>query len=197
MAKTSKKQQAVDRTRLTWVLAVLVAAMTIGTTLLGVLEPEHALSAQAKYLAATYNTDRSSQIAQTQTPISSERWNTVVIHRIGSDLRLPCLNGDPKRPAPPVHFAITPEAATLVTTQWESQKDIRGHAGQIHIGIQLAAGQTGATYEQAQALVALIRDLQARCSIPTHKVYLHSQLSERACLPDPLDGYLWRKALLP
>ncbi|NLX04006.1 MAG: hypothetical protein GXY33_02560 [Phycisphaerae bacterium] len=192
MAKAAKKQ-VVDRTRLTWVLAVLVASMTIGAVFLGVLEPNRALSAEAKYLAATYN---ASPTSRTQTPINKRQWDAVVIHRVGSDLRLSCLAHEHTGVAPAVHFAISPQAETLVTSQWENQRDVTGYPGKIQIGIQLAPGQTHASHDQAKAVVNLLRDLQARCNVPAHKIYLHSQLSNRACHPDPLECYNWRKPLL-
>ncbi len=188
-------KHTVDRTRLTWVLAALVASMTIGTVVLGVLEPNRIISSRVKYLAATYNTSSSAKIGHTSIPIEKDAWQAIVIHRIGPDLRLHCLS-EKGFPGDLVHFAITEDANILITTKWASQEPVRRYYGTIHIGLNIAKGKKDATLAQAQALVALIRDLQARCGIPSSRVYLHSQLSQNSCCNDPLVRYNWKQVLL-
>ncbi len=194
MSKASGKHN-VDRTRLTWVLAALVASMTIGTVVLGVLEPHKIISSKVKYLAATYNTPSSEKITNTNIPIEANQWRAIVIHTVGRDLRLNCLSDDGHY-GDIVHFAISPNAEILITTKWVSQEPVKKYPGTIHIGIQLRKGRRDATLAQARALAALIIDLQARCNIPASRVYLHSQLSQRACSKNPLYKYNWRKVLL-
>jgi hypothetical protein len=93
---------------------------------------------------------------------------------------------------------ISPSAETLITVQWASQKDLPNDAGTIHIGLQLAEGKTTASYAQVKdALVPLLYDLQVRCNISSHGIYVHRELSDQACGPDPLYPYNWRDALRP
>ena len=191
------RKHAVDRTRITWVLAALVASMTIGTVVLGVLEPHRVISSEVKYLAATYNTPSSAKITNTSVPIERDRWQALVIHAVKNDLRLHCLS-EANFPSDLVHFAVSADSEILITTKWANQKPVRKYLGTIHIGIVLPHGETQATLNQARALVALIRNLQARCHIPASRVYLHSQLSQNSCcLADPLVRYNWRQVLLP
>lgn len=194
MRKSSKKH-SVDRTRLTWVLAVLVASMTIGTVVLGVLEPSRVLlSKGATHLAATYNTAWASQVARTRIPIDANRWQSIVIHNVGEDLKLNC-SGDRASDAV-VHFAIPADAtATLITTLWAGQKYVPNHRGTIHIGLQLPKGEHVATEAQTNTLIELIWDLQARCVISADRIFVHTDLSDRACGPDPLYPYNWRDFL--
>lgn len=194
MGRATKKH-SVDRTRLTWVLAVLVASMTIGTVVLGVLEPSHALSAEAKYLAATYHSPPAEEISNTRTPISSATWDAIIIHQVGSDMRLSSLASGRTSHSPLAHFVVNPQAEVLVTVQWAKQKHIRNYRGKIQVGLQLPPGQGYASLEQAQTIVSLLRYLQARCDIHAGRVYLHGELSERACGGDPLACFTWRKNL--
>jgi len=190
-----RKKHSVDRTRLTWVLAILVAAMTIGTVVLGVMEPNQAFSTESTYLAATYNSDRTSKISRTDIPIEGERWHAVNIHLVGKDLKLRCLARGGKAPVP--HFVISPDAEILITNQWANQKDIIGYRGMIHVGLQLPPSKREASLQQAESLVLLLKDLQARCKIQAGNIFLHGQLSNRLCQPDPLCRYNWRQVLLP
>lgn len=195
MSKTNRKSNDVDRQRLIWVIAALIAAMTSGTVILAILEPKTTLSNEVKYLAATYSTQSSTKISRTDIPIESNSWKAIIIHTINSDLKLYTMSKDPQN-APFVHFAISPSAEVLITTQWKEQLPVEGYQGIIHIGIILPAGSHRATLPQAQALVALIRDLQARCSISRTRIYLYSQLS-RSENANPLQPYNWKNALLP
>ena len=194
MGRASNKQEF-DRTRLTWVLAALVASMTVGTVVLGVLEPHKIISSKVKYLAATYNTPSSEKITHTNIPIESNRWRAIVIHVVDKSLRLKCLE-DNTYNSDIVHFAISPSAEILITTKWVSQEPVREYPKTIHIGIELKRNHKDATLTQAQVLVSLIRDLQARCNIPASRVYLHSQISSHSCCKNPLYRFNWRKVLL-
>ncbi len=196
MSKVANKHNTIDRQRLTWVLAALIAAMTIGTVVLAVLEPQKVLSSQIKYLAATYSTQSSTKISRTSIPIESNTWQAIVVHTVGTDLRLYSMATASDTP-PFVHFAISPSAEILITKQWSKQNPVEGYQGIIHIGIVLPAGKPVATLPQAQALVALIRELQARCNIHRTHVYLYSQLSSKPDQINPLSRYNWREALLP
>ncbi len=195
MGRASKKQD-LDRTRLTWVLAALVTSMTLGTVVLGVLEPHKIISSKVKYLAATYNTPSSAKITHTNIPIEANKWSAIVIHIVGDDLQLNCLKDNNNYNGDIVHFAISPDAEILITTKWVSQQPVKKYPKTIHIGIQLQRNRSDATLAQAQVLVSLIRDLQARCNISASRVYLHSQLSSHACCHNPLYRYNWRKVLL-
>ncbi len=194
MGRASKKQD-IDRTRLTWVLAALVASMTVGTVVLGVLEPHKIISSKVKYLAATYNTPSSAKITHTNIPIEANKWQAIIIHVVDSSLRLNCLS-DNAHNGDIVHFAIDTDAEILITTKWVSQQPVKKYSKAIHIGIQLRKGRKDATLAQAQVLVALLRDLQARCNISASRIYLHSQLSSHSCCKNPLYRYNWRKVLL-
>jgi hypothetical protein len=199
MSRATQKY-AVDRSRVTWVLAALVASMTIGTVVLGVLEPSKILrSDKAAYLAATWNTESSTKITSTAVPIKSGLWQSVVIHAIhntySDDLVLRCLSG--KNGTTAAHFAVSQDATILIGSRWANQEPAERYPGKILIGIHLPEGQTEATLAQAQAMVALIRDLQVRCNIPPSKIYLHSQLSSRSCTSNPLHKFNWRQALWP
>jgi hypothetical protein len=197
MSKTTKKH-AVDRYRVTWVLAALVASMCIGTLVLGVLEPHNIFKTdKTTYLAATYNTDWSSKLSRTSVPVETGTWQSVVVHVLRNtspgDLTVRCLGG--RTSAPLAHFAVSPDAQIIISPTWVNQESAERHSGKILIGIQLVPGRTDATLAQAQAVAALIQDLQARCNIPRSKVYVHGQLSGRSC-GDPLARYTWRDALL-
>jgi hypothetical protein len=201
MTRASKsKKYSVDRTRLTWVLAALVASMTIGTVVLGVLEPHKMLkNAKTTYLAATYNTDSATKISRTSVPIETDLWQAIVIHTTRNsspdDLSVRCVSNAKSGPVI-AHFAIAPDASTLIGTRWYNQEPAAKHPGKILIAVQLADGQTDATPDQANELLTRIRDLQALCNIPASKVYVHSQLSGKSC-SNPLYRYNWRKCLLP
>lgn len=200
MSRTAQKY-AVDRSRVTWVLAALVASMTIGTVVLGVLEPGKIWSDRAAYLAATYNTDSSSKLTRTAVPIEPGLWQSVVIHTIPSsaaddDLTLRCLAAGRRGPTV-AHFVVSQDGPILMGSKWANQEPAEKFSGQILIGIHLVEGHTDATLAQAQAVVALVRDLQVRCSIPPKKVYVHGQLSNRACSSNPLHRYNWRQLLWP
>jgi len=193
----SSKKHTVDRTRLTYVLAALAGSMAVGSVVLGMLEPRTATTADARkqMLAAPVAATPVQQVSQTTAPIKPELWKKgVVIHRVGNDMKLHCLGRNASSTL--AHFVVNPQAEVLVTVQWERQRFIEGYEGTIHVGIQLASGQQGASYEQAKALVYLVRYLQARCNIPSSKVFLHSQLSDHACGADPLAAYNWQKSLM-
>jgi len=195
----SDVNHSMDRTRLTRVLAALVASMTIGAMLLYGLRPRNVLSTEATYLAATYQAPDSTKISRTELPIDGSKWKAVVIHVVGSDLRLPCLGGDGKTTPPLVHFAVSSDADILITTQWAKQEHVEGYPWVINVGLRLAPGCQDASLAQAEALVSLLKNLQARCHIPAKRVYLHSELSDRPCGPDPLYRFNWRapNVLLP
>jgi len=190
------KKHAVDRTRLTWVLAILVASMTIGTVVLGMLESDRALSAEARYLAATYNSVGTDEISKTRTPISSEIWNAIGIARVGSDMQLPGMGTNRTDNAPLAHFVVSPQAEVLVTVQWVNQLAVENYPGTIQIGIQLAPGQRYASVDQAKTVVLLLRDLQARCDIGTANISLRAQQSGHSGSKDPLARFKWRRHLL-
>jgi hypothetical protein len=198
MSKTSKKT-AVDRTRLTWVLAALVAAMTTGTMLLGVLEPNKARrSEKTTYLAAASRTSFRASISRTSIPVENDLWQGVSIHtlsRTNGDYSLPCLaRGD--GPSPIVHFVICEDSQVAITKAWVNQTPAARSRGNILIGIKYVSGQTEATLDQAKALVALVKDLQSRCNIAADRVKVHCDSSRGSCKADPLARYDWRKCLL-
>lgn len=196
----SAKKHTVDRTRLTYVLAALAGSMAVGSVVLGMLEPRSANAADprkqivAATLTATVAGTPSRQVAQTKAPIKSESWNGVVIHRVGSDMKVRCLGTD--HASAVAHFVVNPKGEVLVTSQWENQRFITGYEGKVQVGIQLASGQQVASYDQAAAVVYLVRYLQACSNIPSSKVFLHSQLSDHACGADPLAAYNWQKSLM-
>ncbi len=200
MTRASKKY-TVDRTRLTWVLAALVASMTIGTVVLGVLEPHKILhNAKTTYLAAIHDSDSANKISRTSVPIENELWQAIVIHAIrnssSNDLGIGCTSNGKRTPPAVAHFAIAPDGSTLIGARWYNQEPAERYPGKILIAVQLADGHSDATREQATELLNRIRDLQAMCNIPASKVYVHSQLSGKSC-SNPLYRYDWRKWLLP
>ncbi len=81
MARANKKY-AMNRMRVTWVLAALLASMTLGTVVLGVLEPSGKMLKNAKgmYLRATFNSDLSTKTSNTSVPVENDLWQAVVIH---------------------------------------------------------------------------------------------------------------------
>jgi hypothetical protein len=198
MSKTAKKN-TVDRTRVTWVLAALVAAMTMGTMVLGILEPNKPiLSETTTYLAAAYNRPSRNSISKTDIPIEKERWQGVMIHTLAQEnetYTLPCLASG-SEPAPVVHFVICEDAQIGITKKWVNQASAANTRGQILIGIQLAQGHHEATLEQANAVVALVKDLQSRCRISASRVTVHAKKGSSHCADDPLRSYNWRKYLL-
>jgi len=196
MSRTVKK--AVDRTRITFVLGALMASMTIGAIILWVLEPSKThRTDKLSYMAATWYSEPSQRISQTAIPIERERWQSVVIHgyrpSTAKDVSLRCLSGQGGSVV--AHFAVEPDGHVLMCRPWVKQESADRLPGKILIGVQLAEGRTSATLVQAQALVSLIRDLQAKCNISGSKVYTHSQLSSKAC-SNVLHQYNWRDALL-
>jgi len=198
MSRTSKKN-TVDRSRLTWVLAALLAAMTVGTVVLGVLQPQKKRPDKTTYLAAVYNTETSNKISRTTIPIEHDLWQSIVIHTIRpnrpEDMVIRCASNS--KSSVVAHFTIDSAGAGLINKRWREQEPCSKFPGKILIGLQLAEGRTDATLAQAQALVVLLRDLQARCGIPASKVVVHTQSSGRSCTSDPLYRYNWREALLP
>jgi len=195
MSRTGKKT-VVDRSRITWVLAALLASMTIGTVVLGVLEPHKRRPDKTTYLAAVHNTDSSTKISRTSVPIENEIWQSIAIHTIRptspDDMGIRC----GKFPAV-AHFVVAPDATVLISKRWREQEPSAKFPGKILVGIQLAEGRSDATLAQTKALVILIRELQARCNISASKVQVHSQPSGKVCTGNPLYRYNWREALLP
>lgn len=184
-----------NQTRLTWVMASLVASMTIGTLFLGVLEPRQALSSEVSYLAATYNRHPAPGVISTELPIEPTMWNWVVVHRSLDDLDLQCL-ADKRGRRQQAHFGIRADGTTIIGRSWKLQRATPGQNGIIHIVVQVSDLKAGATLNQADRLVGLIRELQARCLIRPQEVHLHSQLSPGNCPGRLLSRYNWRDLLL-
>jgi hypothetical protein len=174
--------------------------MTLGTVVLGVLQPQKKRPDKTTYLAAVYNTDSSTKISRTAVPIENELWQSIAIHTIrptsADDMTIRCASA---RTPVVAHFVVTPDAhgTVLISKRWREQEPSEKFPGRILIGIQLAEGRSDATLAQAKALVILIRDLQARCGVSSSKVNVHTQSSGRSCTTNPLYRYNWREALLP
>jgi hypothetical protein len=198
MSKTAKKN-TVDRTRVTWVLAALVAAMTTGTMVLGVLEPSKPnLSETMTYLAGVYNQPSRNSISKTDVPIERDRWQSIAVHVLPQDSQnysLSCL-ATGSTPAPVVHFVICQDAKIGILKKWVNQTSEDNNHGKILIGIQLVDGHREATLDQAKAVVALVKDLQSRCQIPAVNVTAHNKKGSSSCGSDPLRSFNWRDCLL-
>jgi hypothetical protein len=198
MSKTGKKT-SVDRTRLTWVLFALVAAMSVGTVVLDVLEPaKPGRTEKTTFLAAVSRTPAWANISRTSIPIDNDTWVGISIHtlsHIEGDYSLPCLVTS-GHPAPIVHFVVYEDGTVGITKAWVDQTQASRSAGKILIGIKSIPGREDATLDQAKGLVALVKYLQSRCNIPAGKVLVHTDSSKGACTVDPLSRYDWRKCLL-
>jgi len=194
MASAKRNNRTSDQRRLKWVLASLVASMTLGTLVLGVLEPKRALSSEVSYLAATYNDPLTSKITDTELPIEPRLWNAIVIHSTTRGLELPCLREQGVAGAE-AHFAVRRDGKIVVGRLWKQQQSLAGQWGRIQIAVEVDRNPQ-ATLPQAQHLVSLIMELQARCQIRPQQVYLHSQVSSGNCPGPLLRRYSWRGSLL-
>jgi hypothetical protein len=151
--------------------------MTIGTILLGFLEPnsKFKLSEKATYLAASYNTQLSNNISRTSVPIDGNNWNSILVHLIpaGDGMNLKCLAKN-RNHVPSAHFTLTPEGWILISNDWVRQDHIDRFRGCIQIGVQMTKNTDDITPAQQDALQVLLKDLQARCNVQPSKIHLHS-----------------------
>ncbi len=171
------------------VLGALLAAMTVGSLTLMLLEPQPLQGTASQQLAAVSADDEQTALAAalraTDVPLRARRWESIVVHAepaAARDLERTC------------HFLLdmTARGPRLRRTPlWNAQRS-GGHvriAGEefddSSIGICLK-GEFAASAPPAEllrALANLTRQLQRDCQIPAEKVYLYRQLDYRTSSP--------------
>lgn len=185
-------------------LAVLLVAMTLGTTALIWMETAPARPMLSLPLQATNTGDGDNCLAlvrNTDVPLQYIKWRNIVIHDSGRD------SGDV---ANGCHFIIgngngVGDGEIRTTGRWQRQGDGRHISvpgfsyNATSVGICLMADSTasGPTARQVAALASLVQALQATCQISPDHVYLHRELAQVNCPGPGFPADRFRQRLLP
>jgi len=191
------------RSRTIKTLAALVAAMTVGTAVLILMETAPARPTSPLSLRAVENRPApvAAVIRATEVPLQVLKWRNVVIHDDGRDGQ-GILEGG--------HFLIgcpgrLGDGVVRPTRRWVRQEDGRHvylpgfsyNENSVGIVLLRRPGQRRATPRQMAALVALVRSLQRVCRISRDHVYLHSELGGEGCPAPEMHLERLRGRLLP
>ncbi len=184
-------------------LAVLVAALTIGTGVLIWMETDPArptvpLSLEA--VQAEGSNGAGAIVRETDVPLQYIKWANVVVHDAGRDGR---------GVAQGCHFLIGAagdygDGAIVPTRLWRWQQDGRhitvpGYSyDENTIGICLLTDcrRQGPSPRQLASLLKLARGLQVTFQIPRDHVYLHADLGESGCPGGQFPAEGFRRGLM-
>ena len=168
-------------------LGALVAAMTVGSVALILMETAPIRPPVTNLSAVTSLADESSEaISQTNVAIKAAKWRQIVVHTSVEPL-------DADRDC---HFVIeqTPGSdgkSVRATSLWDRQAEgnhvfasgYNWNASSIGVCLIGDFSQTPPTASQMRSLIGLIRSLQQTCGVTADRVYLAWDIDPRTASP--------------
>ena len=175
------------RSRMIKTLVALIAAMTVGTLALVLMEtaPVHPTVIHLSAVVSPAD-DSSDVISHTDAAIRPGRWRSIVVHTAaeGLDADGECHFIVERQPAEDGRFV---RATGLWNRQGEGNHVFAAgyNWNADSIGIYLADdfNQAGPSARQFKAIMSLVRSLQQTCGITADRVYLNRDIDPRSLSP--------------